>query len=64
LAAFASKQVMCALDYTTHTKMRAIPLMDLSLDLSKQFLGMGNFWLFQDIFCLALVLYKLPRAVL
>lgn len=41
---------MCALDYTTRTKMRAVPLMDLSLDLSKQFLGMGNFWLFQDIF--------------
>ncbi|PBQ21033.1 hypothetical protein CCL09_01435 [Pseudomonas congelans] len=50
LAAFASKQVMCALDYTTHTKMRKAPLMDLPLDSSKNFLGMGNFWLFQDIF--------------
>lgn len=30
--------------------MRTVPFMDLSLDLSKQFLGMGNFWLFQDIF--------------
>lgn len=50
LAAFASKQVMCALDYTSQTKMRTVPFMDLSLDLSKQFLGMGNFWLFQDIF--------------
>ncbi|WP_244618909.1 DUF2515 family protein [Pseudomonas syringae] len=47
LAAFASKQVMCALEYTTHTKMRAVPLMDLSLDLSKQFLGMGNFGFFK-----------------
>ncbi|WP_375233944.1 DUF2515 family protein [Pseudomonas savastanoi] len=28
LAAFASKQVMCALYYTPPIKMRAVPLMD------------------------------------
>lgn len=50
LAAFASKQVMCALDYASDSKWRytgfAIPAFQRTLT----HLGKGNFWLFQDIF--------------
>ncbi|PBP97408.1 DUF2515 family protein [Pseudomonas congelans] len=50
LAAFASKQVMCALDYSSNTKMRYLPPAVPPLEITKIFLGKGNFWLFQDIF--------------
>ncbi|KAA0694926.1 hypothetical protein DT594_08615 [Halopseudomonas laoshanensis] len=49
LAAFASKQVKCALDFIPED-----PLFHLSVvpgaSVSKNALGQGNFWLFQDIF--------------
>lgn len=50
LAAFASKQVMCALDYSSNTKMRYLPPAVPPLEITKLSLGKGNFWLFQDIF--------------
>lgn len=50
LAAFASKQVMCALDYSSNTKMRYLPPAVPPLEITKLYLGKGNFWLFQDIF--------------
>lgn len=49
LAAFASKQVKCALDFIPDH-----PLVPLAIKgatyISKNSLGKGNFWLFQDIF--------------
>lgn len=48
LAAFASKQVKCALDFIPED-----PLFNISVPgahVSKNALGKGNFWLFQDIF--------------
>ncbi|MEE4679736.1 hypothetical protein V2K56_08785 [Pseudomonas alliivorans] len=50
LAAFASKQVMCALDYSSDTKLRYLLVPAPPLEMTKIFLGKGNFWLFQDIF--------------
>lgn len=51
LAAFASKQVMCALDYSSTSKWRyASPAAIAAFETTKQYLGKGNFWLFQDIF--------------
>jgi hypothetical protein len=50
LAAFASKQVMCGLDFTTHATV-AMPIWKPVIDLGKNGLGKGNLWLFQDIFC-------------
>ncbi|GAO92538.1 hypothetical protein RYA95_27465 [Pseudomonas syringae pv. actinidiae] len=50
LAAFASKQVMCALDYSSTSKWRyAFPSVP-AFEKTKYYLGKGNFWLFQDIF--------------
>ncbi|MFJ4114801.1 DUF2515 family protein [Pseudomonas sp. NPDC089758] len=50
LAAFASKQVMCALDYASNSKWRYAKLPVPLFDTTKEYLGEGNFWLFQDIF--------------
>ncbi|MFK0310475.1 DUF2515 family protein [Pseudomonas sp. NPDC090233] len=50
LAAFASKQVMCALDYATDSNLRYLAAPILLLNKTKDYLGKGNFWLFQDIF--------------
>lgn len=50
LAAFASKQVMCGLDFTT-LATAALPIGKPVVDVGKNGLGKGNFWLFQDIFC-------------
>jgi hypothetical protein len=50
LAAFASKQVMCGLDFTTHATV-AMPIWKPVIDIGKNGLGKGNLWLFQDIFC-------------
>lgn len=50
LAAFASKQVMCGLDFTT-LATAAMPIGKPVVDIGKNGLGKGNFWLFQDIFC-------------
>jgi len=50
LAAFASKQVMCALDFTKLATV-AMPIGKPVIDIGKNGLGKGNFWLFQDIFC-------------
>jgi len=50
LAAFASKQVMCALDYASSSKWRYLPPAVPPFEITKIYLGKGNFWLFQDIF--------------
>ncbi|WMJ02813.1 hypothetical protein RBU55_14950 [Pseudomonas chlororaphis subsp. aurantiaca] len=55
LAAFASKQVMCGLNFTrivdaAPKKPVLIPAKVLN-HIGKNGLGKGNFWLFQDIFC-------------
>lgn len=50
LAAFASKQVMCGLDFTK-IATAAMPIGKPVIDIGKNGLGKGNFWLFQDIFC-------------
>ena len=50
LAAFASKQVMCGLDFTTLATV-AMPIGKPVVDIGKNGLGKGNLWLFQDIFC-------------
>ncbi|WP_313646969.1 DUF2515 family protein [Pseudomonas sp.] len=50
LAAFASKQVMCALDYATDSKWRYTVAPIYFFNETKTHLGKGNFWLFQDIF--------------
>ncbi|MFJ4394699.1 DUF2515 family protein [Pseudomonas sp. NPDC089396] len=50
LAAFASKQVMCALDYASTSKWRWTGAAAPFFDITKMHLGEGNFWLFQDIF--------------
>ncbi|WP_449102340.1 DUF2515 family protein [Pseudomonas extremaustralis] len=50
LAAFASKQVMCGLDFTT-LAIAAMPIGKPLVDIGKNGLGKGVFWLFQDIFC-------------
>ncbi|MCP1418593.1 hypothetical protein J3D47_002836 [Pseudomonas laurylsulfativorans] len=50
LAAFASKQVMCGLDFTK-LATAAMPLGKPLVDIGKNGLGKGNLWLFQDIFC-------------
>lgn len=50
LAAFASKQVMCGLDFTKHATV-AMPIWKPVIDIGKNGLGKGNLWLFQDIFC-------------
>lgn len=50
LAAFASKQVMCALDYASSSKWRYLPPAVPPFEITKLYLGKGNFWLFQDIF--------------
>lgn len=48
LAAFASKQVKCALDFVAIASLH--PLGKAATHISKDALGKGNFWLFQDIF--------------
>lgn len=50
LAAFASKQVMCALDYASTSKWRYTGAATPFFEITKMHLGEGNFWLFQDIF--------------
>nr|WP_314873981.1 hypothetical protein [uncultured Pseudomonas sp.] len=59
LAAFASKQVMCGLDFvkevSTYTKPVSkysppVKLGQKGLEIGKESLGKGNFWLFQDIY--------------
>ncbi|MGN8262190.1 DUF2515 family protein [Pseudomonas sp. SMSB3] len=50
LAAFASKQVMCALDYASNSKWRYTGTATPFFETTKMYLGEGNFWLFQDIF--------------
>ena len=50
LAAFASKQVMCALDFTS-VASAAMPIGEPVINIGKNSLGKGNLWLFQDIFC-------------
>lgn len=50
LAAFASKQVMCGLNFTKLVNT-ALPVTRPVVDIGKNGLGKGNFWLFQDIFC-------------
>ncbi|KTC17941.1 hypothetical protein AO391_08760 [Pseudomonas marginalis ICMP 9505] len=52
LAAFASKQVRCGLDFIPNDPyLFMTPLMaQPALRIGKNFLGEGNFWLFQDIF--------------
>jgi len=50
LAAFASKQVMCALDYASNSKWRYAGAPTPYFEVTKMHLGEGNFWLFQDIF--------------
>ncbi|MCU7246432.1 DUF2515 family protein [Pseudomonas koreensis] len=53
LAAFASKQVMCGLDYIPSEPYLTgiVPLpFQIPYKIGKNGLGMGNFWLFQDIF--------------
>nr|WP_314875751.1 hypothetical protein [uncultured Pseudomonas sp.] len=59
LAAFASKQVMCGLDFvkevSTYTKPASkysppVKLGQKALEIGKDSLGKGNFWLFQDIY--------------
>lgn len=49
LAAFASKQVKCALDFIPEDPLFHITLLP-GASISKNALGQGNFWLFQDIF--------------
>lgn len=50
LATFASKQVMCALDYAINSKWRWTGAATPFFEITKMHLGEGNFWLFQDIF--------------
>ena len=50
LAAFASKQVMCALDYSSNSRWRWTVAAAPFFDITMMHLGEGNFWLFQDIF--------------
>lgn len=60
LAAFASKQVMCGLDFTTLANF-AMPIGRPVVDIGKNGLGKGNFWLFQDIFCWHWFYSKYPK---
>lgn len=48
LAAFASKQVKCGLDFMAYSSL--LPHGATATHVSKDALGKGNFWLFQDIF--------------
>lgn len=54
LAAFASKQVMCGLDFIksapTIFSNPALSTPGVALSIPKNSLGKGNFWLFQDIY--------------
>lgn len=52
LAAFASKQVKCGLDFIPSEPYLTLtpPLVQPPLRIGKSALGKGNFWLFQDIF--------------
>lgn len=52
LAAFASKQVKCGLDFIPNDPYLALtpPIVQPPLRIGKNALGKGNFWLFQDIF--------------
>jgi hypothetical protein len=53
LAAFASKQVRCALDFMPSEEYFTLPVLTparVPLRIAKNALGMGNFWLFQDIY--------------
>lgn len=53
LAAFASKQVKCGLDFIPKEPYLTLvtpPLAQPALRIGKTALGKGNFWLFQDIF--------------
>lgn len=53
LAAFASKQVKCGLDFVktaSHFSKAGGPLGTAGLSIGKNALGKGNFWLFQDIY--------------
>ncbi|MCY1528153.1 hypothetical protein D9M68_632490 [compost metagenome] len=52
LAAFASKQVKCGLDFIPNEPALTVtpPAVQPPLRIGKNALGKGNFWLFQDIF--------------
>ncbi|PHN20925.1 hypothetical protein AO240_11780 [Pseudomonas sp. ICMP 460] len=52
LAAFASKQVRCGLDFIPNEPylIMSPPIVQPPLRIGKKNLGKGNFWLFQDIF--------------
>ncbi|NQD92771.1 hypothetical protein HP532_08935 [Pseudomonas sp. CrR25] len=53
LAAFASKQVKCGLDFIPsepYLTLATPPIAQPPLRIGKNALGKGNFWLFQDIF--------------
>nr|WP_314877672.1 hypothetical protein [uncultured Pseudomonas sp.] len=59
LAAFASKQVMCGLDFVKEVSTYTKPVSEYyppvwlgqkGLEIGKDSLGKGNFWLFQDIY--------------
>ncbi|WP_157958931.1 hypothetical protein [Salinicola sp. RZ23] len=50
LAAFASKQVMCALQFSESLWLWVTNPSGVGGKISKNYLGEGNFWLFQDIF--------------
>lgn len=53
LAAFASKQVKCGLDFIPkepYLTLATPPIAQPALRIGKTALGKGNFWLFQDIF--------------
>ncbi|MDI3356283.1 hypothetical protein MO767_18280 [Pseudomonas sp. UYIF39] len=52
LAAFASKQVKCGLDFIPNDPYLILtpPIVQPPLRIGKNSLGKGNFWLFQDIF--------------
>jgi hypothetical protein len=69
LAAFASKQVMCGLDFTKFAQRASAPLVvmpatyaevNAAILVGKNGLGKGNFWLFQDIFCWHWLYVKSP----
>ncbi|MDR6915930.1 hypothetical protein J2X66_002798 [Pseudomonas sp. 3296] len=63
LAAFASKQVKCGLDFIPNDPYLLLtpPLVQPPLRIGKNSLGKGNFWLFQDIFVWHWFYSKYPK---
>lgn len=65
LAAFASKQVMCGLNFTklvdAATNTLILAPAKVPNQVGKNGLGKGNFWLFQDIFCWHWFYSKFPN---